>query len=93
MGHGAGIKFELLSNDNGFMSYQPDVFSQRTLMARFQVNGTKPHVQFVRKPVYTVLGLMALLGEIGIYSFVSNGNHLGAMVTMHQLSPYSKQDR
>lgn len=60
----AGIASGLLSNDNGFLSYQPFPFTQRTLLARFQVNITSPpHVQFVRKPIYAVMGMLSLLGD------------------------------
>ncbi|XP_071658490.1 alpha-L-iduronidase isoform X5 [Patagioenas fasciata] len=56
------INYTLLSNDNAFLSYYPHYFTQRTLTARFQMNNTKPpHVQMVRKPVLTVMGLLALL--------------------------------
>nr|XP_032806614.1 alpha-L-iduronidase isoform X1 [Petromyzon marinus]XP_032806615.1 alpha-L-iduronidase isoform X1 [Petromyzon marinus] len=58
------IKYTLLSNDNAFLSYVPHVFTQRTLAARFQVNDTRPpHVQMIRKPVLSAMGLLALLGE------------------------------
>lgn len=58
------INYTLLSNDNAFLSYHPFPFTQRTLTARFQVNNTQPpHVQLIRKPVLTVMGLLALLGE------------------------------
>ncbi|XP_067409489.1 alpha-L-iduronidase isoform X2 [Emydura macquarii macquarii] len=58
------VNYTLLSNDNAFMNYYPHYFTQRTLTARFQMNNTKPpHVQMVRKPVLTVMGLLALLGE------------------------------
>lgn len=58
------INYTLLSNDNAFLSYHPFPFTQRTLTARFQVNNTQPpHVQLVRKPVLTAMGLLALLGE------------------------------
>lgn len=58
------VNYTLLSNDNAFLSYHPHPFTQRTLTARFQVNNTHPpHVQFIRKPVLTVMGLLALLGN------------------------------
>lgn len=58
------INYTLLSNDNAFLSYHPHPFTQRTLTARFQVNNTQPpHVQLIRKPVLTVMGLLALLGD------------------------------
>uniref|UniRef100_A0A8C4WRN9 Alpha-L-iduronidase n=1 Tax=Eptatretus burgeri TaxID=7764 RepID=A0A8C4WRN9_EPTBU len=57
------INYVLLSNDNGFLSYTPHHFTQRTLTARFQVNVTQPpHVQLLRKPVLSAMALLALLG-------------------------------
>ena len=63
------INYTLLSNDNAFLSYHPHPFTQRTLTARFQVNNTQPpHVQLIRKPVLTAMGLLALLGDApGLY--------------------------
>uniref|UniRef100_A0A3Q2EB66 Alpha-L-iduronidase n=1 Tax=Cyprinodon variegatus TaxID=28743 RepID=A0A3Q2EB66_CYPVA len=56
------VNYTLLSNDNAFLSYHPHPFTQRTLTARFQVNNTQPpHVQLLRKPVLSVMGLLALL--------------------------------
>nr|XP_054917451.1 alpha-L-iduronidase-like isoform X2 [Dermacentor andersoni] len=52
---------ESLSSDNGFLSYPPQPFSQRTQLARFRMNLTEPHVLFVRKPVHAV---QALLGKL-----------------------------
>lgn len=67
-----GMNYSLLSNDNAFMNYYPHYFTQRTLTARFQMNNTKPpHVQMVRKPVLTVMGLLALLGTC-LYSITSH---------------------
>ncbi|KAK6638868.1 hypothetical protein RUM43_007137 [Polyplax serrata] len=58
------IPFELLSNDNAFMSFSPHYFTQRTLLARFQINNTSPpHVQFFKKPVYSAMALLSLLGQ------------------------------
>ncbi|XP_017769452.1 PREDICTED: alpha-L-iduronidase [Nicrophorus vespilloides] len=57
-----GIAIEILSNDNGFMNYNPHFFTQRTLLARFQMNNTiPPHTQFFFKPVYSVMGLLSYL--------------------------------
>ncbi|GFQ92727.1 alpha-L-iduronidase [Trichonephila clavata] len=54
------INFDLLSSDNAFLSYFPNQFTERTLLARFQVNNTSPkYVEFVRKPVYAVFGLLS----------------------------------
>lgn len=61
------INYTLLSNDNAFLSYHPHPFTQRTLTARFQVNNTQPpHVQLIRKPILTVMGLLALLGTVDL---------------------------
>ncbi|XP_070197526.1 alpha-L-iduronidase-like isoform X2 [Littorina saxatilis] len=35
------LNYTLLSNDNGFLSYFPHQFTQRTLVARFQMNATR----------------------------------------------------
>ncbi|CAL8249369.1 unnamed protein product [Merluccius merluccius] len=65
------INYTLLSNDNAFLSFHPHAFSQRTLTARFQVNSTRPpHVQLLRKPVLTVMGLLALLGDVEVQAQV-----------------------
>lgn len=56
------VNFNLLSNDNGFLSYHPYQFLQRTLLSRFQVNNTNPnYVQLIQKPVYGVMGLLSKL--------------------------------
>ncbi|KAB0799443.1 hypothetical protein PPYR_07323 [Photinus pyralis] len=58
------IPVQLLSFDNGFLNYNPYFFTQRTLLARFQMNNTNPtHIQFIRKPAYSVMGLLSLLGD------------------------------
>ncbi|XP_051498933.1 alpha-L-iduronidase isoform X2 [Apus apus] len=68
------INYTLLSNDNAFLSYHPHYFTQRTLTARFQMNNTKPpHVQMVRKPVLTVMGLLALL-ELAYVTYYLDNN-------------------
>ncbi|XP_055592137.1 alpha-L-iduronidase [Uranotaenia lowii] len=54
---------ESISHDNAFLSYHPFEFDQRTLLARFQMNLTSPrHVQFIVKPVYSALGMLANSG-------------------------------
>ncbi|XP_074850655.1 alpha-L-iduronidase isoform X2 [Carettochelys insculpta] len=69
------INYTLLSNDNAFLNYYPHYFTQRTLTARFQMNNTKPpHVQMVRKPVLTVMGLLALLGETQILAELTSAD-------------------
>ncbi|XP_067043099.1 alpha-L-iduronidase-like isoform X1 [Acropora muricata] len=65
------IRYDLLSIDNGFMNYDPVFFRQRTLLARFQMNYSHPRkVEFVKKPVLSVMGLLALLGDLQINSQV-----------------------
>ncbi|XP_049961209.1 alpha-L-iduronidase [Schistocerca serialis cubense] len=58
------LPLSFISNDNGFLSSQPHSFTQRSLLARFQMSGTTPpHQQFFQKPVYAVMGLLSLLGK------------------------------
>ncbi|XP_058832081.1 alpha-L-iduronidase-like [Topomyia yanbarensis] len=66
---------ESISHDNGFLSYHPFEFDQRTLLARFQMNDTKPkHVQFVVKPVYSSLGMLTNLGPQATDTLFLEGN-------------------
>lgn len=58
----------VLCTDNGFLPY-PDnnqsVFAQRTLVARFAMNHSKPPtVELVRKPVLNAMALMSKLGSV-----------------------------
>ncbi|KAH9509790.1 hypothetical protein Btru_045203 [Bulinus truncatus] len=85
--------YTLLSNDNGFLSYFPYQFTQRTLLARFQMNLTQPHyVTFIRKPVYMIMGLLSLLGERQVHvdisltgaSGLSNTSDYGCISTVHE---------
>uniref|UniRef100_H0XDM7 Alpha-L-iduronidase n=2 Tax=Otolemur garnettii TaxID=30611 RepID=H0XDM7_OTOGA len=94
----SSIRYTLLSNDNAFLSYHPHPFSQRTLTARFQVNNTcPPHVQLVRKPVLTAMGLLALLdgeqlwAEVSQAGAVLDSNHtVGVLASAHsQVGPVS----
>uniref|UniRef100_A0AAY4CL80 Alpha-L-iduronidase n=1 Tax=Denticeps clupeoides TaxID=299321 RepID=A0AAY4CL80_9TELE len=84
------INYTLLSNDNAFLSYHPYPFTQRTLSARFQVNNTRPpHVQLIRKPVLTVMGLLALLGETQILAEnlvegASENSTVGVLASTHE---------
>ncbi|XP_069834137.1 alpha-L-iduronidase isoform X2 [Dendropsophus ebraccatus] len=88
----SSMNYTLLSNDNAFMNYYPHYFTQRTLTARFQMNNTKPpHVQMVRKPVLTVMGLLALLGEAEISTYMlrdmhtsSNDSTVGVIASVHE---------
>ncbi|XP_010640206.2 alpha-L-iduronidase [Fukomys damarensis] len=83
--------YKLLSNDNAFLSYHPHPFSQRTLTARFQVNNTRPpHVQLLRKPVLTAMGLLALLDGEQLWAEVSRaGAVLDSNHTHLPLAPAS----
>ncbi|KAM9237606.1 alpha-L-iduronidase isoform 1-T1 [Dugong dugon] len=90
----SSIRYVLLSNDNAFLSYNPHPFSQRTLTARFQVNNTRPpHVQLLRKPVLTAMGLLALLdgkqlwAEVVQAGRVLDSNHVvGVLASAHSPS-------
>uniref|UniRef100_A0A452HH62 Uncharacterized protein n=1 Tax=Gopherus agassizii TaxID=38772 RepID=A0A452HH62_9SAUR len=93
------INYTLLSNDNAFMNYHPHYFTQRTLTARFQMNNTKPpHVQMVRKPVLTVMGLLALLGENQVFADIiskdesDNTNIVGVLATVHSPAELQPSD-
>jgi L-iduronidase len=70
------INYQLISNDNGFMNFgPPNFFDQRTLTARFQMNLTQPRsVEFIRKPVLSVMGLLSLLGAHQIEAAVYKGS-------------------
>lgn len=54
-----------ISHDNSFLSYHPFEFEQRTLLARFAMNNTKPKpsVVFIQKPVYAALGMLSALAN------------------------------
>ncbi|CAL4065630.1 unnamed protein product [Meganyctiphanes norvegica] len=68
--------YHLMSLDNAFLSYQPWIFSQRTLMARFQINSTVPReVHLIKKPSYSIHSLLALLGDQVITSYVSRQDY------------------
>uniref|UniRef100_A0A182JPX5 Alpha-L-iduronidase n=1 Tax=Anopheles christyi TaxID=43041 RepID=A0A182JPX5_9DIPT len=70
-----GQRLLFLSHDNAFLSYYPYVFEQRTLFARFQMNLTNPpHVQFVIKPVFSALGMLANLAPLAGPTHYLKGN-------------------
>lgn len=57
---------ESISHDNSFLNFYPNFFTQRTLLARFQMNNTMPrHVQFIQKPVFSALGILSNLARKG----------------------------
>ncbi|XP_046331307.2 alpha-L-iduronidase-like [Haliotis rufescens] len=89
----AGLKYSLLSNDNGFLSYYPHQFTQRTLLARFQMNNTKsPYVTFIPKPIYATMVALSFLGDKQVHleartmagGPVSNLSHYGGVATLHE---------
>lgn len=67
-----------ISNDNGFISYHPYEFYQRTLLALFQMNNTSPvEYQFIEKPVYAAIGM---LGNLGAFAGgIKNVSETGTM--------------
>ncbi|KAH3707961.1 hypothetical protein DPMN_067382 [Dreissena polymorpha] len=86
----AAIVAKLLSNDNAFLSWSPYQYTQRTLLARFQMNNTSPpHTHFFQKPVYNGMELLSLLGEIEVQSKITytNGEDLntplGVLASTH----------
>lgn len=75
------VDLESISHDNAFLSFYPNQFTQRTLLARFQINNTEPpHTQFFQKPVFGALGLMGNLGAIA-FDLQHNSNWNGSDVT------------
>lgn len=74
-GNRHAFPIQLLSNDNAFLSYNPFFFTQRTLLARFQMNNTHPHhVQFIPKPIFNAFGLLSYLGNKRVYSKIESVN-------------------
>lgn len=66
------VNYRLLSNDNAFLNFHPNYFTQRTLNARFQINNTQiKFSHLVRKPALTVMGLLSKLGETQIKMILS----------------------
>ena len=64
-----GMPFGLLSFDNAFLNYNLNssslnVFDQRTMVARFQMNNSKPYrAETIRKQSINAHALMGLLGD------------------------------
>ncbi|XP_053727696.1 alpha-L-iduronidase [Synchiropus splendidus] len=94
----SSINYTLLSNDNAFLSYHPHPFTQRTLLARFQVNNTRPpHVQLIRKPILTVMGLLALLGDAQVWAQVwdpagDDNSTVGVLASTHEAKTSGSSD-
>ena len=65
----AGLEYGLLSFDNAFLNYNlnsssVNVFDQRTMVARFQMNESKPYrAETVRKQSINTHALLGLLGD------------------------------
>ena len=65
----AGLEYGLLSFDNAFLNYNlnsssVNVFDQRTMVARFQMNESKPYrAETVRKQSINAHALLGLLGD------------------------------
>lgn len=79
-----------LSHDNAFLNFFPHIFTQRTLLARFQMNNTKPqHIQFVQKPAFAAIGLVASVGEMAGEVSKVKGENVSFVVTKNELSSYS----
>lgn len=73
---------ESISHDNSFLSFYPNFFTQRTLLARFQMNKTTPrHVQFIQKPVFSALGMMSNLARKGGSVHVLKRENLSFVIT------------
>lgn len=90
MYEGTMKNLESLSHDNAFLNFVPHIFTQRTLLARFQMNNTTPqHVQFVKKPVYSALGLVASVGETASKVREVKGENISFVVTANEKSFYS----
>ncbi|KAL5022387.1 hypothetical protein ScPMuIL_001542 [Solemya velum] len=88
----SSMYYALLSNDNAFLSWYPNQFTERTLLARFQMNNTEvSYTYFVRKPVHSVMGLLAYLGEMQVSASlrdrfghqISNQSEVGVLASIH----------
>ncbi|XP_071792677.1 alpha-L-iduronidase-like isoform X1 [Asterias amurensis] len=83
------VNYALLSNDNGFLNFNPNFFTQRTLVARFQMNLTHPpSIQTIKKPVLSVMGLLALLGDTQVDVLLAgevsgNNSDVGILASTH----------
>ncbi|KAG5682536.1 hypothetical protein PVAND_011883 [Polypedilum vanderplanki] len=73
---------ESISHDNSFMNFYPNIFTQRTLLARFQMNNSVPiYSQIIQKPVYSALGLIANLAKNA--SNYQKTQNLSYLITTH----------
>lgn len=77
---------ESLSHDNSFLNFHPNYFTQRTLIARFQMNNTTPkHNQFVQKPVFSALGLLSNLANLAGKVNVVADSQLSYVITTNDM--------
>ena len=54
------FRFELMSNDDAFLSFPPNIFTQRTLLARFPTeNSSFSNSFFIQKPIYHFFSLQS----------------------------------
>ncbi|MFO8009021.1 MAG: hypothetical protein R6V05_14950 [Candidatus Brocadiia bacterium] len=73
---GMGVDYCLLSNDNGFLG----TWGNRTLVARF---GEGDRFWLVKKPILSLMALLAMLGERRVEVRTSSGpTDLGALATV-----------
>ncbi len=56
-----GVRYELLSNDNGFLGF----WGQRTHLARYGGDGPRKYGRFeqIKKPAHNIMTMLALLGD------------------------------
>ena len=87
--------FGLISNDNGFLTYTPNYFSQRTLTARFQVNSTDNKAplwtHLVPKSALTAMGFLSKLydSKLSYEDFGQfNASEVGVILTTESKQPY-----
>jgi len=55
------VNFMYLANDNAFLNYGDVWYDQRTLTVRFLMNNTGA-TEVLRKPIYSLMGMLSLLG-------------------------------
>lgn len=73
-----------ISHDNSFLNFNPHFFTQRTLLARFQMNNTTPkHLQFIQKPVFSALGLLSNLAKFAGVVKVIRDENLSYIITIN----------
>ena len=82
----ANVDYFILSNDNGFMGD----WYRRTHFARFQDPENPEKVALVKKPSYTVMGLLSLMGNEHItMPSLDSLSHIGVFVSKKSNGPLS----